>query len=127
MTSCAYRHLSDSAGLMAAGRYNHIRHSRFCGTKVAGRLKKREISSRELTSMLFDHIDAVNPAVNAVVELRRREPLVSPAVTTVALCMVFPSPSRTHSTSPAFTPPGETPRSRITSQTGTPPSSFTAP
>jgi amidase len=33
-------------------------------------LRRREISSRELTEMLLTHIDAVNPALNAVVERR---------------------------------------------------------
>jgi amidase len=44
-------------------------------TEVAELLRRREISSRELTGMLLDRIDAVDPALNAVVELRRDEAL----------------------------------------------------
>jgi amidase len=40
-------------------------------TDAAGMLKRKERSSRELTEMLLERIDAVNPALNAVVELRR--------------------------------------------------------
>src|SRR5215204_470357 len=38
-------------------------------------VRRKEISSRELTESLLARIDAVNPAVNAVVELRREAAL----------------------------------------------------
>ncbi len=38
---------------------------------VAAMVRRKEISSRELTGMLLDRIDAVNPRLNAVVELPR--------------------------------------------------------
>jgi amidase len=44
-------------------------------TDAARMLGRREISARELTRMLFDRIDVVNPSVNAVVELRREAAL----------------------------------------------------
>lgn len=40
-------------------------------TEAADMLRRKEITSRELTDMLFARIDAVNPSLNAVVELRR--------------------------------------------------------
>jgi amidase len=40
-------------------------------TEAARALRRRELSSRELTGMLLARIEAVNPALNAVVELRR--------------------------------------------------------
>ena len=40
-------------------------------TDAAEILRRKEISSRELTEMLLARIAAVNPALNAVVELRR--------------------------------------------------------
>ena len=39
-------------------------------TDAARMLRRKEISSRELTEMLLARIDSVNPALNAVVELR---------------------------------------------------------
>jgi amidase len=39
-------------------------------TDAAGMLRRKEISSRELTELLLARIEAVNPALNAVVELR---------------------------------------------------------
>jgi amidase len=44
-------------------------------TEAADLLRRRQISSRELTEALLARIDAVNPAVNAVVELRPEEAL----------------------------------------------------
>jgi amidase len=44
-------------------------------TDAAAMVRHKEISSRELTDALLARIDAVNPAVNAVVELRRDEAL----------------------------------------------------
>ena len=38
---------------------------------AAGMLRRGEVSSRELTEMLFARIDAVNPELNAVAEVRR--------------------------------------------------------
>ncbi len=40
--------------------------------ELADMLRRKEVSSRELTQTLLSRIDAVNPAVNAVVELRAR-------------------------------------------------------
>ena len=42
-------------------------------TTAAGMVRRREVSARELTQALFARIDAINPAVNAVVERRRDE------------------------------------------------------
>jgi amidase len=44
-------------------------------TDAAQMLRRREISARELTEMLLTRIDAVNPALNAVVDLRREAAL----------------------------------------------------
>src|SRR5215211_1041224 len=44
-------------------------------TDAARAVRRREFSSRELTEMLIRRIEAVNPAVNAVVELRSEEAL----------------------------------------------------
>jgi amidase len=44
-------------------------------TDAAQMLSHKELSSRELTEMLLTWIDAVNPALNAVVELRREAAL----------------------------------------------------
>ena len=40
---------------------------------AAAMLAQKQISSRQLTEMLLARIDAVNPALNAVVELRAEE------------------------------------------------------
>src|SRR5215204_5056662 len=44
-------------------------------TDAAQAVRRKEISSRELTEMLLARIDSVNPALNAVVELRREAAL----------------------------------------------------
>src|SRR5918998_2879951 len=44
-------------------------------TEAAEAIPRKEISSRELTGMLLARIEAANPAVNAVVELRREAAL----------------------------------------------------
>src|SRR5215208_4871377 len=44
-------------------------------TDAAHALSRKEVSSRELTEMLLARIEAVNPALNAVVELRREAAL----------------------------------------------------
>src|ERR671912_573885 len=44
-------------------------------TDAAQALSRKELSSRELTEMLLARIEAVNPALNAVVELRREATL----------------------------------------------------
>jgi amidase len=54
-------------------------------TEVARMLRRRELSSRELTAMLLERIDAVNPALNAVVELRREAALREAAAADDAL------------------------------------------
>ena len=54
-------------------------------TDAAGMVRRKEISSRELTEMLLARIDAVNPALNAVVELRREAALQEAAAADQAL------------------------------------------
>ena len=44
-------------------------------TDAAGMLRRKELSSRELTAMLLARIDDLNPTLNAVVELRREPAL----------------------------------------------------
>src|SRR5207253_3164190 len=46
-------------------------------TEVADLLRRRQVSSRELTERLLARIDAVNPRLNAVVELRREAALAT--------------------------------------------------
>jgi amidase len=45
-------------------------------TAAAEMVSRKEISSRELTQFMLERIDTVNPALNAVVEIRREEALV---------------------------------------------------
>jgi amidase len=54
-------------------------------TDAADMLSRKEVSSRELTEMLFGRIDEINPAVNAVVELRREAALREAAVADEAI------------------------------------------
>jgi amidase len=54
-------------------------------TDTARMLRRRELSSRELTALLLARIDAVNPALNAVVELRREAALREAAAADEAL------------------------------------------
>ena len=46
---------------------------------LAERLRRRELSSREVVSAFLDRIDAVNPAVNAIVSRRSREDVLREA------------------------------------------------
>ena len=48
-------------------------------TDVARMLRRRELSSRELTEALLARIGAVNPVLNAVVELRGEEAVAEAA------------------------------------------------
>jgi Asp-tRNA(Asn)/Glu-tRNA(Gln) amidotransferase A subunit family amidase len=41
-------------------------------TDVAERIRRQEISSRELAEATLARIDAINPSINAIVELPRR-------------------------------------------------------
>ena len=54
-------------------------------TDAARTLSRKEISSRELTEMLLTRIDAVNPALNAVVESRREAALQEAAAADEAI------------------------------------------
>ena len=54
--------MSDEAALWSA-------------TDAADKLARKQVSSRELTRLLLDRIEALNPAVNAVVELRADDAL----------------------------------------------------
>src|SRR5207249_3225115 len=54
-------------------------------TETAEMLRRKAVSSRELTERLLARIDAINPAVNAVVELRRESALQEAAAADEAL------------------------------------------
>jgi amidase len=54
-------------------------------TEAAALLAHRAVSSLELTELLLDRIDAVNPGLNAVVELRREHALHAAAAADEAL------------------------------------------
>jgi len=54
-------------------------------TDAADLVRRKRISSRELTELLFSRIDAANPAVNAVVELRREHALQAAALADEAI------------------------------------------
>jgi amidase len=52
---------------------------------AADMIRRKQISSREMTEMLLAHIDAVNPALNAVVELRPEAALRDAAAADLAV------------------------------------------
>src|SRR5829696_2238936 len=54
-------------------------------TDAARMLSRKQITSRELTEMLLERIDSVNPALNAVVELRREAALQEAATADEAI------------------------------------------
>jgi amidase len=54
-------------------------------TGAAQAVRRKELSSRELTEMLLTRIEAVNPALNAVVELRREASLQEAAAADEAI------------------------------------------
>jgi amidase len=54
-------------------------------TDAARMLSRKQITSRELTEMLLERIDSVNPALNAVVELRREAALQEAAAADEAI------------------------------------------
>jgi amidase len=54
-------------------------------TDAARMLSRKQITSRELTEMLLERIDSVNPALNAVVELRRESALQEAATADEAI------------------------------------------
>jgi amidase len=54
-------------------------------TDAARALRRKQLSARELTGMLLERIDAANPALNAVVALRREAALAEAAAADEAL------------------------------------------
>ena len=61
-------------------------------TAAAELVRRREVSSRELTEALLARIDAVDPAVNAVVELRAEAALEEAAAADKAIADSVPRP-----------------------------------
>ncbi len=70
MTSCTYRHLSDSAGLMAAGRYNHRR--------LAGHPTPRWAAIAYLLGMRSSSLASVSTGVSPAVRVVPRPSARSP-------------------------------------------------
>ena len=54
-------------------------------TETAELLRRKVISSRELTAALLDRIEAVNPPINAVVEVRREQAMADALVADEAI------------------------------------------
>jgi amidase len=52
---------------------------RFEAVPLAGMLRRKEVSAVEIMMTYLDHIEAVNPAVNAIVSMRPREELIAEA------------------------------------------------
>ena len=52
---------------------------RLDATELAGLIRRRDLSCREVVSAFLDRIDAINPAVNAIVSLRNRDDIVAEA------------------------------------------------
>ena len=63
-------------------------------TDAADMLRRKRISSQELTEMLLRRIAAANPALNAVVELRREKALQEAAAADEAIAQGIPGPLR---------------------------------
>jgi amidase len=61
-------------------------------TDVASMVRNKQISARELTALLLARIDAVNPALNAVVELRGEAALHEASAADQALAKGMPGP-----------------------------------
>ena len=52
---------------------------RLDATELAGLIRRRDLSCRDVVSAFLDRIDAINPAVNAIVSLRNRDDIVAEA------------------------------------------------
>lgn len=61
-------------------------------TEVAGMLRRREVSARELTDLVLDRIDELNPALNAVTEVRRDAALAQAAAADRAIAAGLTAP-----------------------------------